>query len=95
MATIMSMHWSDITPELYEAARREVRWEEDAPKGAKYHVSWFEDDGIHVLDVWDSAEDFNNFVATRLMPGMQKLGVKGEPKVTLAPAHAIFAPNPA
>jgi heme-degrading monooxygenase HmoA len=95
MATVMSMHWPEVTKEQYEAARAEVRWETETPKGAKYHVSWFGDDGLHVFDVWDSAEDFQKFVETRLNPAVAKIGIKGEPKVTLAQAHAIFAPNPA
>jgi len=95
MATVMLMHWPEVTKEQYEAARAEVRWDADTPKGAKYHVSWFGDDGFHVFDVWESPEDFQNFVETRLRPGVAKVGIKGEPTVTLAPAHRIFAPNPA
>jgi hypothetical protein len=45
-----------------------------------------------VTDVWESPEDFQRFVQTRLMPGVQQLGIQGEPKVELHPAHALFAP---
>ena len=65
-ATAGPLDWPEVSKEQYEAARREVRWETETPKGAKYHVSWFGDDGLHVFDVWDSAEDFNTFVETRL-----------------------------
>lgn len=95
MATVMSMHWPQVSREQYEQARREVRWETETPAGAKYHVSWFGDDGFHVFDVWETPEHFQTFVQTRLMPAVQRIGIQGEPKVTLAPAHAIFAPNPA
>lgn len=47
------------------------------PKGAKFHVSWFADDGLHVLDVWDSQADFERFAKERLMPGLQRLGLRG------------------
>src|SRR6185436_4535867 len=47
MATVMIMHWPEVTREQYEEARQKVKWETDVPKGAKFHVSWFGDDGLH------------------------------------------------
>jgi hypothetical protein len=93
MATVMNMHWPEVSKEQYEAARAEVNWEGNTPNGAKFHVAWFGDDGFHVLDLWDSPEDFQRFVQERLTPGVQKVGIQGQPIVTLAEAHAIFAPN--
>ena len=93
MATVMLMHWPEVTPEMYERARREIDWEGDVASGGKFHVSWFADDGMHVLDIWESREDFERFGRERLNPGVQKLGIPGQPKVQFAEAHAIFAPN--
>ena len=93
MATVMAMHWPEVTKEQYEAVRREVNWEGDVPAGAKFHVAWFGDDGFHVIDLWDSPSQFDAFVQQRLMPGVQKIGVQGQPKVTLNEAQAVFAPN--
>lgn len=93
MATVMLMHWPEVTKEQYEQARKEVRWETDLPAGAKFHTAWFADDGLHVFDLWDSADNFQNFVNTRLGPAAQRIGIQGQPKVDLSEAHAIFAPN--
>jgi hypothetical protein len=93
MATVMLMHWPEVTKEQYEQARADVKWETDTPAGAKFHVSWFGDDGLHVLDLWDSPQDFQKFVETRLNPATQRIGIKGQPNVQLTEAHAIFAPN--
>jgi len=93
MATVMLMHWPEVTKEQYERARQEVRWETDTPAGAKFHVSWFGDDGLHVLDLWDTPEQFQAFAETRLGPATQRIGIQGQPKVEFAEAHAIFAPN--
>jgi len=93
MATVMLMHWPEVTKEQYEQARKEVRWETDLPAGAKFHTAWFTDDGLHVFDLWDSPQQFQNFVETRLGPATQRIGIKGQPKVDLSEAHAIFAPN--
>jgi hypothetical protein len=61
--------------------------------GAKFHTAWFGPDGLHVLDLWDTGQQFQRFTETRLMPAVQKIGIKGQPKVELTEAHAVFAPN--
>ena len=35
MAIVMIMHWAEVTPELYDAAREGVGWGEDAPLGGR------------------------------------------------------------
>jgi hypothetical protein len=94
MAIVMKMHWTGLKKEHYEAVRRETNFEGDAPRGGKYHVAWLTSDGLHVLDVWESAKQFEDFVQTRLMPAAQKHGLPGEPKVEIFEAHNTFAPSP-
>lgn len=92
MATVMLMHWPEVTKETYEQVRRDVKWETDVPEGAKYHVSWF-DDGLHVLDIWESQAHFERFAQERLIPVTSKI-VTSQPKVQFGETHRIFAPNP-
>jgi hypothetical protein len=92
MATIMLMRWDGVTPEQYDQLRENVRWDTERPDGAKLHVSGFRDGGIHVLDVWDSEQAFNNFMEQRLGPGVQEVGVQGQPEVEFFPMHGIYAP---
>jgi len=93
MATVMSMHWPEITKAQYEQVRGDVKWESNVPDGAKFHVAWFASDGLHVLDLWDSKADFERFMQDRLAAGIQRAGIQGQPKVEYSEAHAIFAPN--
>ena len=93
MATVMSMHWPEITKQQYEQVRGDVKWESNVPDGAKFHVAWFASDGLHVLDLWDSKADFERFMQDRLAAGIQRAGIQGQPKVEYSEAHAIFAPN--
>jgi len=93
MATVMVMHWPEVTREQYEQAREKVGWERDVPPGARLHVAWFDDDGFRVVDVWESAELFQNFVAGRLMPAVQQIGIHGQPKVEFREAVGVFVPN--
>jgi hypothetical protein len=93
MPTVMLMHWPEVSLDQYEQARKEINWEGNVPQGAKFHVAWMADDGFHVLDLWDSQAAFERFTQERLMPGVQKIGIKGQPKVKFHEAHAVFAPN--
>ncbi|MBI4492410.1 MAG: hypothetical protein HY690_06415 [Chloroflexi bacterium] len=90
---VMDMVWRGVTPEQYDAARKLVDWEGDPPAGGIYHVASFSNQGLHVTDVWESAEAFQRFVDTRLMPGVQQIGIQGQPQVDIRPAHAVFAPG--
>lgn len=92
MAIVMIMHWPEVTPDMYDAACERVGWEVDAPVGGRGHVAWF-DDGLRVVDVWESAETFQQFVDERLMPVVKgELEFPGEPSVTVLPAHRQFVP---
>lgn len=93
MAVVVLMHWPEIGLEQYEEARGMVDWEGDVPDGAVFHVAWLADDGFRVVDVWESAEQFDRFVNERLMPVVAgEMGVTSQPAVTVAPAHAVFKP---
>jgi hypothetical protein len=93
MATVMFMRWPEVTKEQYEQVRQEVNWEGEPPAGAKFHTAWMSSDGFHVVDLWDSPADFEKFVQERLTPGVQKVGVQGQPKVEIAESLSVFAPN--
>ena len=95
MPIVMNMEWPGVTRAQYDQTLALVRWETETPMGAKFHVASFDDKGLRVTDVWDSAEDFNRFVEPRLMPGVQQVGIVGQPEVEIIEVHRIFAPNPA
>lgn len=92
MSVIVTMRWPDVRPEQYEELREVVGWETELAPGGIFHCAAFDETGIRVTDVWETAEQFETFVATRLMPGVHKIGVLGEPAVEIHPAHAVFAP---
>ena|ERR1700741_4462608 len=91
---VMFMKWEDTTLEQYEAVRKIVDWETDRPKGACFHVAAFDGNALRVTDIWESAGDFNNFIQTRLMPGVKKAGIFGLPQIEILPVHAMYVPDP-
>ena len=93
MAVVMQMTWDGIGGEEYQAARKHMNWEGDVPDGAMFHVVAVTGSGVRVTDVWESGEAFDAFVRDPLMPGVQELGIPGQPQVEILAAHAIFAPG--
>jgi hypothetical protein len=92
MATIMQLHWPEATKEQYERIRQIANWEGDRPEGAQLHVVGFSDDGMRILDIWDSPEAFNTFFERRIGPAVQEVGVEGQPDVRIFPLHGVYAP---
>jgi len=90
MPVVMNLKWDGVTPQQYDETCDLVQWETDAPPGGIFHVAWFEDGGLRVLDVWETPDQFQAFVETRLTPGTNKVGMEGEPQVTISPAHRIY-----
>lgn len=88
----MVAKWAGLTEVLYEKIRKAINWEGNVPKGMVFHVASFDKEMAHVVDIWESTDDFNNFVQTRLMPGTKVAGIPGEPVIEMYPVHALFAP---
>lgn len=77
---------------MYETLRKEVDWEHDHPVGAIFHAAGFDDSGnnVRVADIWESQEDLNDFLSSRLMPVIQKGGVPA-PKVEIFQINDVSA----
>ena len=93
MAIMMIMSWPGVSLDQYEEVKGLVRWEEDKPAGGVLHLTAHDGEGLRITDVWDSAEDFQRFVDDRLMPGVAKAGLAGEPQVEVYPLHDLYTPG--
>jgi hypothetical protein len=92
VATIMLLHWAEATPEFYERVRKHADWENNRPPGAHLHVVGWDDDGMHILDIWDSPEDFQAFFEARVLPVVQEAGLTTQPSVSMFDLHGVYAP---
>lgn len=89
MSILAIFYGKGFTKNMYEALRKEVKWESQLADGGIFHAAGFDDSGdLHVADVWKSEQDMNNFVSSRLAPGMQKLNIP-MPEVKIYPAHNV------
>ena len=80
MAVVMQMRWDGVTPEQYDETCDIVQWERDAPPGGIFHVAWFEDGALRVLDVWETPDQFQAFVETRSPPAPTRSACKASPR---------------
>ena len=82
MAVLCILSGERFTKEMYEELRKEVDWEHNQPKGEIFHAIGFDNSGgYHVVDIWESEQDFNNFITNTIKPLMDKMNAlmpKGE-----------------
>ena len=91
MAIFLITKGEGFTKDIYENARKEVNWEGNPPPGIIFHAASFDDSGaIRVADIWESEDQWNNFLNTRLKPYMQKNKVPPL-KTEIFPIHNINA----
>ena len=73
---IMAIYRSrDIDRETYNRFRVAVPIE-PIPKGAiSHHVGFDDEEGLIVVDIWETEAQLNAFLEERLYPGVEKLGL--------------------
>ena len=87
MAVLVIVNVKGVKKQDYENLRKEIKWEQNQPKGAILHMAGIGENGdMQVADMWETAEDFNNFAATRLGPATQKLKLP-QPEAKIYPLH--------
>lgn len=63
----------NMTKQMYEDLRKDVDREHKHPAGLILGSAGLDDSGnnIHAADIWESEQDPNNFVSSRLKPAMK------------------------
>jgi hypothetical protein len=89
---VIIVKWEGFTESIYEKVIEEINLEGDAPKGMLLHVASFDDKGLRVTDVFETEDDFHNFIQDRVMPVAGKM-VKTEPVIELYPLTNLFIPE--
>ena len=57
------------------------------PDGGISHWVAGTDDGIRVVDVWESREQFDRFAQEQIGPFSQEAGIEGPPEMTFYEVH--------
>ncbi len=89
MAVILQIHWEGMTPKQYDDLSARVNWDDDPPEGGIFHAAWFEKDGLHVFDIWQSREHFHRFLESQVLPHLSEDMPRNQPSLEFRPLHAM------
>ena len=94
MAIGFILQFDDLSTAKYDAVAKEIGYKLHSngnyPLGILSHVSGKTPNGLVVVDVWDSEQEFGAFLEGRLKPAFAKVGGIPEPKVTTFEVHNRF-----
>jgi hypothetical protein len=85
MAVCLIVNIPGATLEQYDQVRQAV--DQPLEQGQISHVAGATDDGICVVDVWESRDDFDRFLQEKLGEQLERAGVP-EPQITEFAVHA-------
>jgi hypothetical protein len=94
MAVCLVMQFAGMDAGQYEEVMEELGLRganPDWPSGIISHVAGFTNDGMYVVDVWESQQDFDAFVESRLTPAFEAVGGLPQPQVTTFNVHNSYA----
>ena len=89
MTVILQIHWEGVTPKQYDDLGKKANWYGDPPEGGIFHAAWFESDGLHVVDVWESREHFHRFFDNQVLPHLSGDMPRNRPSLEFRPLHAM------
>lgn len=92
MAVAIMMDFPGGTLDQYDAVINGMALDPQGPppEGATFHFVTRTDEGIRVIDVWETQEQFNSFAQEQIGPHTQRVGVPGPPVTTVYEVHNYY-----
>jgi hypothetical protein len=92
MAVAIVMDFPGATLDQYDAVIDGMGLEPGGPtpEGAIFHFVTRTDDGIRVIDVWETQAQFDKFAQEQIGPQTQKAGFSGPPVMTFHEVRNYF-----
>ena len=89
MAVAFTMKFEGATLEQYDRVMELMGLDQGdtAPEGSVFHWAAATDNGIVVVDVWETDDQFNAFAAEQIGPYTQQVGIPSPPTVTRYEIH--------
>jgi hypothetical protein len=89
MAVAIEMNFKGATLEQYDEILKLMGLDggDTIPPGAIFHWVAKTDDGLRVVDVWESREAYDKFAAEQIGPYSAQVGVPGPPETTYHDVH--------
>lgn len=97
MSVAIVMNFKGGTPEQYDQVIERMGFEPGGAgaSGGLFHWVTVTEEGIRVTDVWESAEQFEQFAEQRIGPITQEVGVPGPPELEYYEVHNYLTAGPA
>jgi hypothetical protein len=89
MALAVELNFRGTTLDQYDRVVQKMGFQpggKGAP-GGLFHWVTKTDDGIRVVDVWDSKETFERFAQEQIGPYTREVGFQGEPEMRFYEVH--------
>jgi hypothetical protein len=64
-----------------------------SPPGQLFHFVVKVDDGIRIIDVWESRDAYERFATSSIIPVSREVGMPDMPEVQLFEVHSYFTPR--
>ncbi len=95
MAIAVEMEFSGATLEQYDQVLEKMGLTPggSGPPGSISHWVTKTDDGIRVVDVWESKEVFERFAQEQIEPYTREVGFAGEPEMHFYEVHSYLTPG--
>jgi hypothetical protein len=94
MAVAVEMEFKGSTLDLYDQVMALMGLDDPAasiPPGALFHWAAKTDDGIRVVDVWETKEQFEKFAQEQIGPYSAQVGITDEPETRFTEVHNYLA----
>ncbi len=92
MAVAVEMSFKGGTLEQYDQVTALMGFpEKPLPAGAIFHWAAATEDGLRVVDVWETKEQFEQFAQDEIGPYTQQVGMPGPPEITFREVHHYMA----
>jgi hypothetical protein len=87
MAVALILDFKDGTLDQYDQVIEKMDLGGQVPDDAQFHWVTATDDGIRVVDVWDSREAFDKFAEEKIGPLTAEVGMPNPPEIKEVPVH--------
>jgi len=89
MPVAVEMEFAGGTLEQYDEVIRKMGFSHGGPgaPGALFHWAAQTGDGIRVVDVWRTRDEFDRFAAEQIGPITQEVGIPAPPELTFHEVH--------
>src|SRR5438128_6653305 len=91
MAVLMVQELPGATTGQYDRVTEILGGAEAPPAGLISHTAGATDDGLLIVDVWESAEAMQAFVEMRLRPAVKQAGLPESAPPRVLPVHKLIA----